>query len=414
MTTKLLKKACILAFDDESQRIEVLHNSSILIIGDEIAEIGQNIQQPADAEVIDVSGKIITPGFINTHSHMWQTAHRTLGPGITLSEYFFFFSQMSPIIKSYSAEDVYISSLVGYYEGLNAGVTGYIDHAHNNWEMDVIKRGWDAAVDAGARVWWCPNIEDRDGCSEADQLEFMRTLGDRSTDNHPLVSIGLAYDKFTASSPEHVQKTKDDVRSVSISSIDRYSSKSGLTDSPETFTSKLLLYIISADHGQARPMTVFLRLYADTVTVGNASPSRAAEANLQEPNVPVVFSHGGFVTESDRSALSEHNWNLSITPESEMHYGHGQQTSRFIQDQASLGIDTNWTFSGDILFQSRLWLQKVRDASYNHTLDKSLIPEVNPMPVNQLPSFLRYTQIAYAHLRMPLRYSMYLHCSRYR
>ena len=118
-------------------------------------------------------------------------------------------------------------------------------------------------------------------------------------------------------------------------------------------------------------------------SVGDGSPARAAESNLQELKIPIVFSHGGLLTESDRKALRDHDWNLSVTPESEMHYGHGQQTSRLVQDQASLGVDTNWTFAGDILTQSRLWLQSVRNVSYNNTLDKGLIPRENPMPVEE-------------------------------
>lgn len=64
-----------------------------------------------------------------------------------------------------------------------------------------------------------------------------------------------------------------------------------------------------------------------------------------------------------------------------MHYGHGQETSRSIHDQASLGVDTNFTFAGDILAQARLWLQNVRGISYNKTLRKGLIPKENPMSV---------------------------------
>ena len=115
-----------------------------------------------------------------------------------------------------------------------------------------------------------------------------------------------------------------------------------------------------------------------------------AKSNFQALKIPIVFSHGGLLTESDRKALRDHDWNLSVTPESEMHYGHGQQTSRLIQDQASLGVDTNWTFAGDILTQSRLWLQSVRNVSYNNTLDKGLIPRNNPMSVED--AFLMATR----------------------
>ena len=82
-------------------------------------------------------------------------------------------------------------------------------------------------------------------------------------------------------------------------------------------------------------------------------------------------------------ALREHNLHISITPESEFHYGHGQTTGHLILDQASLGVDTNWTFSGDILGQARLWLQSVRKTNYEKTLHAGKIPNKNPMTVEQ-------------------------------
>ena len=64
-----------------------------------------------------------------------------------------------------------------------------------------------------------------------------------------------------------------------------------------------------------------------------------------------------------------------------MHEGHGQVTSSLVLDHASLGTDTNWNISGDILLQSRLWLQSVRKANYQKTLDQGLVPRQNPMSV---------------------------------
>lgn len=74
----------------------------------------------------------------------------------------------------------------------------------------------------------------------------------------------------------------------------------------------------------------------------------------------MIFSHASFLTDEDQKTLRENDLFVSITPESEAHHGHGQTTGSQITDKASLGIDTNWTFSGDILSQARFWLQHVR------------------------------------------------------
>lgn len=80
--------------------------------------------------------------------------------------------------------------------------------AHNNWELDAVKSGWDAAVDGGARVWWCPNVEDREHCKVEEQFDFIKGLGSRTSDHHPLVSLGMAYDSFGGASAEQVDQRK--------------------------------------------------------------------------------------------------------------------------------------------------------------------------------------------------------------
>jgi imidazolonepropionase-like amidohydrolase len=47
-----------------------IHNGSILLENGKIAAVGASVQAPADAVVIDGSGKYVTPGIIDTHSHI--------------------------------------------------------------------------------------------------------------------------------------------------------------------------------------------------------------------------------------------------------------------------------------------------------------------------------------------------------
>jgi imidazolonepropionase-like amidohydrolase len=47
-----------------------LANASVLIRDGKIVEVGTSITAPADAQVIDGTGKYVTPGLIDTHSHL--------------------------------------------------------------------------------------------------------------------------------------------------------------------------------------------------------------------------------------------------------------------------------------------------------------------------------------------------------
>lgn len=66
-----------------------------------------------------------------------------------------------------------------------------------------------------------------------------------------------------------------------------------------------------------------------------------------------------------------------------MHYGHLHPTSHHIADQASLGVDTHFTYSTDILTQARLWLQSTRSKMYLNTLDRWQVPNSNPFSTAQ-------------------------------
>jgi len=50
---------------------EIVENADIVIRNNRIVSVGPRGQEPAGARVIDVSGKTIVPGFVDTHSHMW-------------------------------------------------------------------------------------------------------------------------------------------------------------------------------------------------------------------------------------------------------------------------------------------------------------------------------------------------------
>lgn len=152
---KVMKDGTVLTFEDTTQSIRVLPKASVLIVNDRIAAISDNpdFAIPENAETIDVNGKIVSPGFVNTHIHTWQTVYRTIGPNVFLSQYFEWLGHMSPVTAAFTPDDVYISSLEGYLEGLHGGVTSYVEHAHNNWNAAVVEPGFNAAVNSGARDW---------------------------------------------------------------------------------------------------------------------------------------------------------------------------------------------------------------------------------------------------------------------
>ena len=110
-----------------------------------------------DAEVIDATGCVVTPGLVNAHHHLLQTAFRTLPGtrGIPMREWL-------PAMAAAYAEagvDPELTGLAGragLAEALLCGVTTVADH-HLTWPADadtvaMARAAADAATDLGARL----------------------------------------------------------------------------------------------------------------------------------------------------------------------------------------------------------------------------------------------------------------------
>ncbi|TVY63538.1 5-methylthioadenosine/S-adenosylhomocysteine deaminase [Fusarium oxysporum f. sp. cubense] len=86
-TTILLQNGLVIEHGEQDS-VQVVDNTDILIVDGIIKEVGKSIKPPPHAEVVDCSNKIISPGFINTHHHLWQTQLKGYGTDHCWLEYF--------------------------------------------------------------------------------------------------------------------------------------------------------------------------------------------------------------------------------------------------------------------------------------------------------------------------------------
>ena len=63
MTTKLIRGGTVVTAEGEQK-------ADVLIVGEKIAAVGENLDVPAGAETIDASGAYVMPGGIDPHTHM--------------------------------------------------------------------------------------------------------------------------------------------------------------------------------------------------------------------------------------------------------------------------------------------------------------------------------------------------------
>ena len=126
MTNRLLLRGGhVITMDPQ---IGDLIKGDVLIEDDEI--VGIEPQIDADAEVVDATGDVVIPGFIDSHRHTWEAAIRGCAPNATLDDYFV--EVLDTFAPVYRPDDVYASNLAGSLECLNAGITTLVDWSHIN------------------------------------------------------------------------------------------------------------------------------------------------------------------------------------------------------------------------------------------------------------------------------------------
>lgn len=148
----LLKHALVIAtMNPDKERIE---GGDILIEDNLIKQIGKGLESEAD-RVIDCSGKVILPGFINTHHHFYQTLTRVI-PQVQNAKLFDWLVFLYEIWRELTPEAVYTSAKVAIAELLKTGCTTSTDHLYlfpRKQDSNLIDYEIKAAEEMGIRFY---------------------------------------------------------------------------------------------------------------------------------------------------------------------------------------------------------------------------------------------------------------------
>ena len=147
----LIKGGVVVSMDDG---IGNFARGDVLIEGAKILAVGASLDA-GDAAVIDASGHIVLPGFIDTHHHQFETALRSaladailINDGRPESANNYYESVLLKLSQVYRPEDVYINELFGGVSQIDAGVTSVLDVSqihHSPEHSDAAVAGLKAA-----------------------------------------------------------------------------------------------------------------------------------------------------------------------------------------------------------------------------------------------------------------------------
>jgi 5-methylthioadenosine/S-adenosylhomocysteine deaminase len=312
----------------------------VLVEDGKIVDIGPDLGV-SDAEVIDATGMIVMPGFVDTHRHTWQTPVRGVLPSCTLDHYFAV--MLGSVGGHYRPEDVHIGDYAGSLEALNGGVTTLLDWSHINNTPDHADAAIQGLKDAGIRAvyahgmptgaeWWM--------FSELEHPEDIRRIRDTyfSSDDG-LLTLAMAA---------------------------RQPGNSNFDVAKHDWALARELGIPISVHVGMRLHTLHYQPVKDMHDLGLMGPD-------------VCYIHMTDLTDQELDWIAETGGKASISPYCEMLMGHGppptgKMLSRGVRP--SLSVDVVSSVPGEMFTQMRVALAYDRILEFTDTPDEAFAPKL--------------------------------------
>jgi len=180
----LIAGGTIVTMDPERRVIE---DGAVLVRGTRIAAVGPRASvaaQAGRAETIDATGGLVLPGFVNTHTHLFQTLLK--GPGDDRPLYLWLREMTAPAASALTEEDCEAAALHGGVEAIRSGTTTIVDFMYPHPRpglTDAVIRGLEPS---GVRAIVCRGFVTR-GMDLGIPGSIVQTLGVALADSERLV-----------------------------------------------------------------------------------------------------------------------------------------------------------------------------------------------------------------------------------
>ncbi|KAJ5172675.1 hypothetical protein N7492_005268 [Penicillium capsulatum] len=329
------------------EQVQASRNTDVLIVNDRIAQIGSNLSA-ANATVLDCSDKIISPGLIDCHHHMWQTQLKGRHGDHTFLDYV---TSANLQAINFTAEDLFWGQLSGCLEALDAGTTCVIDNAHMSAGPGHGSAALKATVTSRIRSVFCYGVTpfrvsewtlstlemDRTPFPSwfFDQFESLARQAPFGKDGR--VRLGFFFDSYFLPR-ESIVDIFHRVRSWGVNLI----------------TSHFRHWSVSS--GQSK------------------IPEILESASLLGPDV--LLSHGNGATPSQAEILTSAGMYIASTPDAEVFMASGKDPVAFHPDLLTcLGADCHSCGPGSMLHQMQIAIASDRAAQTSDAFEKNQYPK---------------------------------------
>uniref|UniRef100_UPI0035CB7BE5 amidohydrolase family protein n=1 Tax=uncultured Sphingomonas sp. TaxID=158754 RepID=UPI0035CB7BE5 len=279
-----------------------------------IAEVGEGLVPPPDAEVVDARTMIVMPGFIDGHRHLWEGVIRNALPTDDLNDYFKNVNE--GFAQHFRPEDAYLGTLVGALGAIDAGITTVFDWSHIQSNRDFTRATIAGLRESGLRTLFAYGPAGRRDIGAQWPEDLLSLKADEFPSNDALVTLALG-----GLSPEHV---------------------------PHAFSARMF--------DLARDADVVISCHAGINGMGEGGEIlRFAREGRLGPKVNLV--HCNTLNADEWRAIADTGTTVSVTPSSEMQMGQGVppiQRALDVGMKISLGVDVETSLPGDLWTQMRI------------------------------------------------------------
>jgi 5-methylthioadenosine/S-adenosylhomocysteine deaminase len=182
----LFKGGTIVTMDP---KVRNLSTGDVLVDSGRIAAVGANLRADG-AEVIDATGSIVMPGFVDAHHHMWLGVMRRMMPDV--DDLFAYIDVVAEKLGArYRPLDMYLSTKLTAIASLDAGVTTIIDACHSSRSPEHTDAALDALEGAGIRALHMVGAAMDKNAPKAHLPADLKRLSDKWNQGGGLVRVGL-------------------------------------------------------------------------------------------------------------------------------------------------------------------------------------------------------------------------------
>jgi 5-methylthioadenosine/S-adenosylhomocysteine deaminase len=349
MARTLIKGGWVVSMDGT---IGDIPGGDVLIEDDKIAEVGRNIDA-GDAEVIDATDMIVSPGMVNVHQHTWQTGVRGVVADWTMFEYSTLMHAKA--VGFFTPDDVRIANLCGALNQLHSGTTTLFDWHHCNATTDHTDAAIDSLEEAGIRAVYGhgqTKLAPKPGEPPFSEVPHSRERVERLRKGRLASDDGLITMAMCIQGPGFSvwDCVEHDVRLAKDMGL-RWSNHTGSQGVP---------------------------FFADDAV------RRLDDLGLLGPEAD--FVHATNFTDEELRIIIDRGASITVAPECECNFGHGNPvTGRVLAlgGTPSFGVDVESNVSGDLFSVLRYGIQ----------LERGMYAEANPRPTKSLSPHLK-TRVA--------------------